>query len=579
MIDKKLLTYAKEVKSELFLAVVFKYILFSLNVALIVSASWMIDQIFRERIVDKKELFIFAFIVVSIAILRVIVHRISSTNGFVIATKVQTKIRKKIYDKTLELELGYLEKSGTSSLVSLSVEGVEMLEVYFARYLPQLFYSLTVPFLLFTILMNIDITSPLVMLLSVPLIPISIIFFMKSAKKTMVKFWGSYEALSGEFLENIQGLVTLKLYSKDREKSDEMKSNSEQFRQNTMKVLSMQLFSIFIMDFFSLVGASAGILIAIHGFANNQISFSDTIVIIMLSSEFFLPMRMLGALFHAGMNGVAAFGNISRFLSEKGEISQDDGEKLGEIESLSWENVTFSYDEKRSVLKNISFDIKKGEKIAIVGKSGSGKSTIGSILLRFFDVKRGTVQINNKQTSSIDIKSLRDSIAVVSQHTYVFDSTIRENLRLAKEDATEEEMLHALKVAGLEKFIVSLPDGLDAKTGEWGKLFSGGQKQRIALARAILKESSFYIFDEATSNVDADNEAEIWKNIFEMAKERTAIIISHRLTTLQHVDRILLLDDGELVEVGTHNELIEQDRIYASMYKEQSNIEAVGGEK
>lgn len=577
MINKKLLSYASVVKKELFEAVFLKYALFLLNLTLVWISAWLIEGMFSENDPGERVVF-FITVAVAIAVLRFLINlRISST-GFKISTKVQTRIRRDIYDKVLDLELEYIEKSGTSSLVSLAVEGVEMLEVYFARYLPQLFYSLTVPFVLFAVLFNLEWRAPLVMLLSVPLIPISIIFFMKKAKRIMKSFWNTYEGMSSDFLENVQGLVTLKLYNRDVDISVKMRENAEKFRERTMKVLSVQLSSIFIMDFFSLLGAAVGIVVVVISFMNGRVDLGSAVIIILLSSEFFIPMRMLGALFHAGMNGVAASDNIFSFLNEVGK-SRPGEMQAEEVKRISFKDVTFSYDGKRDVLKDVSFDISKGDKIAIVGKSGSGKSTIGSLILRFSDVEKGRIEINGTELSEYDKKDLRKQIAMVSQHTYVFNSTIRDNLLVANENATDDQMFDALRTAGLEDFVRSLPEGLDAATGEWGKLFSGGQKQRIALARAILKDSSFYIFDEATSNVDADNEADIWKNIFEISKDRTSIIISHRLSVVKNLDRILVVEEGRLVESGTHDELIKSSGLYAQMYSEQSELESEVGEQ
>lgn len=575
MINKKLLSYASVVKKELFEAVFLKYALFLLNLTLVWVSAWLIDGMFSEK---EPDVIVFISSAVVIAVLRFLINLRISGTGFKISTKVQTKIRQDIYDKVLDLELEYIEKSGTSSLVSLAVEGVEMLEVYFARYLPQLFYSLTVPFVLFAILFNLEWRAPLIMLLSVPLIPISIIFFMKKAKKIMKSFWNTYEVMSRDFLENVQGLVTLKLYNRDADRSAQMKENAENFRKRTMKVLSIQLSSIFIMDFFSLLGAAVGIVAVVLSFMNGRVELGSAVIIILLSSEFFLPMRMLGALFHAGMNGVAASDNIFSFLNEAG--SSRSGEvPVDGVENIAFKDVTFSYDGKRDVLKNVSFDISKGDKIAIVGRSGSGKSTIGSLILRFSDVENGRIELNGTELSEYSKKDLRKAVTMVSQHTYVFNSTIRENLLIANEKATDDQMFDALRTAGLEDFVRSLPDGLDAATGEWGKLFSGGQKQRIALARAILRDGSFYIFDEATSNVDADNETDIWRNIFEISKDRTSIIISHRLSAVKDLDRILVVDEGCLAESGTHDELIKSNGLYAQMYREQSELESEGGEQ
>lgn len=579
MINKKLLKYAAKVKSELCIAVILKYVLFFANLLFVFAAASLLESVLEENTDTSERLQFFIVAALIAAVARFLASIGTNRNTFAITKKVQNAIRSDIYAKILDLGAGYLEKSGTSQLVSLAIEGVEMLEVYFAHYLPQFLYSVTVPFILFAILFKISISAPTAMLLSVWLIPVSIVFFMKRAKKTMQRFRNTYEELYGSFLENIQGLVTLKLCNRDGDVSENMRKNSETFRQRTMKVLSLQLTSIFIMDFFSLVGAATGIFIVIHSFMNGNADLKGTIVILMISAEFFLPMRMLGALFHAGMNGVAAFENISAFLDQTSSSYRCSGKTAPErIESVVVKDLTFSYDGKRDVLDDVSFEIGKGESVALIGSSGSGKSTIGSLILRLFDTPAGKILINGRDISDFDIQALRDKIALVSQHTYIFNSTIRENLLIAKSDATDEEMLDALEIAGLRDFVTSLPLGLDSKTGEWGSLFSGGQKQRIAIARAVLKESSLYIFDEATSNLDAENEEKIWKNIKEISQNKTSIIITHRLSMIKNCNKIIVLDKGHIAESGTHEKLLENRGIYFRMFTEQSELETEGVE-
>lgn len=579
MINRKLLLYAAKVKAGLIEAVILKYILFASNLLFVWFGAKTVETLLQSGDKSKlaSELAVFAAVAASVAVIRCLINIEEARNSFRTAAKVQTDIRNDIYGKILDLGIGYLDKADSSSLVSLAVEGVEMLEVYFARYLPQLFYSMTVPFVLFAILFNFDRVSPTVMVASVWLIPVSIVFFMQKAKKIMRNFRNTYEEMSGNFLENIQGLTTLKLYNRDGDVSEIMAKNSEIFRKRTMKVLSIQLSSIFIMDFFSLLGAATGILVVVNSFVHGNATLSGTVTILLLSAEFFLPMRILGALFHAGMNGVAAFENISDFICQTSSVHNNSGNAIPEnIESIVFDDLTFSYDGKRDVLKNVSFEIKKGERIAIVGSSGSGKSTIGSLILRIFEAEKGKIRINGRDIPEFDTQALLNKIALISQQTYIFDSTIRKNLALAKSDATEEEMLDALSIADLDSFVLSLPEKLDSKTGEWGSLFSGGQKQRIAIARAILKESSFYIFDEATSNVDASSEAEIWKNIAEISANKTTLIITHRLSMIKNCDKIIVLEKGRIVESGKHEKLMENKGLYFKMFSEQSLLESNG---
>lgn len=552
-----------------------KYTLFFTNILFILAISNVVKEVFVSSNISATAILLFSIEITTLAIVRFLVKKHIAVNNFNTAVKVQNKLRDDIYNKISELGVEYIEKRGTSSLTTLTVEGVEQLEIYFSKYIPQLFYALSVPFILLLIVGNIDIKAALLMFCMVPLIPISIIFFMKKAKKTMGKFWNSYESMSEQFLDSIQGLTTLKLFNRDKAKSLELKEKGETFRRKTMKVLSLQLSSIFIMDFFSLIGATLGIIVALIGFSNNEISVMQAIFILLLASEFFLPMRQLGALFHAGMNGVAASDNIFKFLNEKSNMKNSGKNKIESFSVLNFKNINFSYDGKRDVLKNVSFSIKKGEKVAIVGKSGSGKSTLISLLLRFFDVSEGKIEINGVDLKNIELESLRNIFATVSQKTYLFNDTVKNNLLIANPEATDKESFAALETAGLSTFVKSLPDGFEHVVGEWGNLLSGGQKQRLALARATLKRSDVYLFDEATSNVDADNEEEIWNRIFDISNDKTAFIVSHRLSVVEKCDKIIVLDNGKIKEQGTHSELIENRSLYYKMHNEQSQLEKV----
>ncbi len=573
MINRNLLKYLKLVKKETLLAILMKYTLFFTNILFILAISNAVKEVFLSSNFSASTILLFLLEIIILVIIRFFVKRFAAVNSFNTAVKVQNKLRDDIYSKLSELGIEYIEKRGTSSLTTLAAEGVEQLEVYFSKYIPQLFYALSVPFLLLLIIGNIEIKAALLMFCMVPLIPLSIVFFMKKAKKTMGMFWNSYENMSEQFLDSIQGLTTLKLFNRDKAKSLELKEKSENFRRKTMKVLSLQLSSIFIMDFFSLIGAALGIIVALISFSNNEISIMQTVFILLLASEFFLPMRLLGALFHAGMNGVAASDNIFKFLNEKSNVKNSSKNKIENFSILNFKNVNFSYDGKREVLKNITFSVNKGEKVAVIGKSGSGKSTLISLLLRFFDVSEGKIELNGGDIKEIELTSLRNLFATVSQKTYLFNDTIKNNLLIAKPEANEDECFDALKMAGFSNFVKSLPEVLEHNVGEWGNLLSGGQKQRIALARAVLKQSDIYLFDEATSNVDADNEEEIWDRIFDISKDQTALIISHRLSVARKCDKIIVLDNGKIKEQGTHNELIGNRSLYYKMHSEQSLLE------
>ncbi|MDU6249883.1 MAG: ABC transporter ATP-binding protein/permease, partial [Paeniclostridium sordellii] len=422
-----------------------------------------------------------------------------------------------IYKKLLELGVNYNETVSTSSIVQISVDGVEALEVYFGRYLPQLFYSLLAPLTLFLVIAPINFKAAIILLICVPLIPISIAAVMKFAKKLLSKYWGIYTNLGDSFLENLQGLTTLKIFDLDEEKNNEMNKEAETFRKITMKVLSMQLNSIIIMDIIAFGGAAIGILIAISEFGKGNITMGQTIIIILLSSEFFIPMRLLGSFFHVAMNGIAAADKIFNLLDTKvekeKELPVELTNKLKNI-SISISDVDFSYDKERTVLNNLNIEIKNKSMVALVGESGCGKSTITNLLLKLNKPDKGNIILNGINLNDIPFDELRKKVSFISHSSYIFNSTIEENLRMGKLDASEEEMYRALKLANLYEFVINLEKKLQTPVGENGSFLSGGQKQRLALARMILTNSEVYIFDEATSNVDVESEDSILEAIY-----------------------------------------------------------------
>ena len=398
---------------------------------------------------------------------------------------------------------------------------------------------------------------------------------MKIAKKILKEYWGQYSDLGNTFLENLQGLTTLKVFDVDSERHKLMNEEAEGFRKITMKVLSMQLNSINVMDLIAFGGAALGSIVALLQFRALEISLGGMIVILLISAEFFIPLRLLGSYFHIAMNGIAAADRIFKVLeADEGKVSSDSN--LDEISNISLCNVSFSYDGKREVLKDISLSINKGEYVAIVGESGSGKSTIASLILNSYEASKGSITLNGEDINSIDFSTLYNKISTISTNSYIFNGTVRDNLLIAKRDATLEEINYALKKANLLDFINSKEEELDLEVGEGGLKLSGGQRQRLALARTILANREVIIFDEATSNIDVESENMIWKSINEISKEKTVIVISHRLANVKNADRIYMLDKGLLVEVGNHKSLMERKNKYYSMVNYQNDLE-VGG--
>lgn len=516
-------------------------------------------------------------IVVMIAlVVKWVSHYLYGCYSYQASANARTTLRRLIYQKLLRLGMAYQQVEKTSGIVQLSIEGVEQLEIYFGKYIPQFFYSLLAPITLFVCLSFISFKAALVFMLGVPLIPLSIVAIMKVAKRILKAYWNNYANLGETFLENLQGLTTLKVYNQDERKHKEMNEEAEGFRQITMKVLSMQLNSINVMDLIAFGGSAIGTIVALYEFKRGMLQVGDLIVIILLSSEFFIPLRLLGSYFHIAMNGMAASDRIFALLDapeeEEGALEMMPSSPQTVIQ-LS--HLNFSYDGERQVLQDISLDLKSGGLTAIVGESGSGKSTIASLLLAQRRVANGSILINNLPLSDVRKEELYRYVSLVSAHSHIFKGTIRENLLMAREGVTTDEMMQALRTARLESFVMQLPQGLDTEVSDNGSSLSGGQKQRLALARVILADRPVIIFDEATSNIDVESEEAIWESIYELAKQKTVLVISHRLASVKEAKVIYVLNEGQLVESGTHHELMHRGGHYARMVEKQHQLESM----
>ncbi|MGL6107035.1 ABC transporter ATP-binding protein/permease [Romboutsia sp.] len=576
MVNKRLLTLSKESQKYVYLTVLMNWISIICNIGIVLFVGNIIDKLFNNDL--NFNIGFYGVYLGSLILIRFICNYMSGKFSYHSSANVRTSIRESIYKKLLTLGVNYNDTISTSSTVQISVDGVEALEIYFGRYLPQLFYSLLAPLTLFAVIAPISFKSAIVLLICVPLIPISIASVMKFAKKLLSKYWGIYTNLGDSFLENLQGLTTLKIFDLDEEKNIEMNKEAETFRNITMKVLSMQLNSITIMDLIAFGGAAIGILIAISEFSKGNITIGSTVVIILLSSEFFIPMRLLGSFFHVAMNGLAAADKIFALLDtkveEEKELSRSAKQKLKNI-SISIKNINFSYNEERQVLHNVNLEIENKSMVALVGESGCGKSTITNLLLKLNKVDKGNILLNGINLNDIPFDELRKKVSFISHSSYIFNSTIEENLRMGKENASEEELYNALKKANLYDFVMGLDKKLQTPVGENGSFLSGGQKQRLALARMILTDAEVYIFDEATSNVDVESEDSILETIHAIAKEKTVVVISHRLANVKNADKIYVLDKGYIVESGNHKELMNNSSVYANLYTNQEKLEDI----
>lgn len=570
MIKTRLIKLLADSKKYIFYQILWQWISLLCQVLLVFEAAKLIEAAFLGEF--QTELLLRTIPVLAAAMAgRFICDRQVAYASFRASVDVKRILRDKIYEKLLKLGAAYRENVATSEVVQVAAEGVEQLETYFGRYLPQFFYSLLAPVTLFIILCSVNFKASLVLLLCVPLIPVSIVMVQKFAKKLLNKYWGIYTELGDSFLENLQGLTTLKIYQADEKKAAEMEEESQKFRRITMKVLTMQLNSTSVMDIIAYGGAAVGMIVALTEFFAGRVSISGTIMIILLASEFFIPLRLLGSFFHIAMNGMAASDKIFALL-DLPEPNEKEGQlKKGET-AISLKDVRFSYERTREILRGVCMDFPAGSFTALVGVSGCGKSTIAGILMGRNAGYTGEIKLQGLELSRIDETSLMQNITLVSHNSYLFKGTVKDNLRMGKPDADEKEMMEALKRVNLWGFL-GTQQGLDTNVLEKGSNFSGGQCQRLALARALLHDTPVYIFDEATSNIDVESEEQIMAVIRELAKQKTVILISHRLANVVDADRIYMLQNGQVAQYGTHEELMKERGAYQELYTYQEELE------
>ena len=514
-------------------------------------------------------------ILVLVVVIRFICERMGARSSYLACVDVKRILREKIYEKMLKLGASYSEQVSSSEVVQVVAEGVEQLETYFGKYLPQLFYSLIAPLTLFIILCRVSLKASVILLICVPLIPIFIVVVQKIAKKLLNKYWSIYTGLGDSFLENLQGLTTLKIYQADQQKADEMDVESQNFRRITMKVLTMQLNSTSVMDIVAYGGAAIGMAVAVSEFLKGNISVAETLCIVLLASEFFLPLRLLGSFFHIAMNGMAASDKIFKILDlpepQAGEKTLPDGAL-----DVTLKDVHFSYEEDREILKGIGLNLPAGSFVSLVGESGCGKSTIAGILAAKNRGYNGEITIGGVLLNEVNETNLMQRVVLVRHNSYLFKGTVEENLKMAKPDATKEEMEAVLQKVNLLGFLQT-QDGLQTQLLEKASNLSGGQCQRLVIARALLRtDSAVYIFDEAASNIDVESEELIMNVIHELAKTKTVLLISHRLANVVKSDKIYFLKDGEIKESGKHDELMIRNGAYRHLYESQMALENYG---
>lgn len=572
MIDKRLIRMVPESKKYVAGNVLMQWISLAANVVLMMSITRFFASLYAKN-VTGKDFAVFAVIAVMAVTVRFFCAIGASRMGFLSSKKVKKTLREAIYTKLLKLGAAYKEQIRTSEIVQVAVEGVDQLETYFGAYLPQFFYAMLAPLTLFLVLLRVNVPSAVVLFVCVPLIPAAIAAVQTWAKKLLSKYWGQYTALGDTFLENLQGLTTLKIYQADAFKNKEMNEESEKFRKITMKVLTMQLNSITIMDIIAYGGAALGVFFSVTQYQKGGVDLAGALLVILLSADFFIPMRQLGSFFHIAMNGMAASEKIFRFL-ELPEAPKKAAEFPKNAEIVC-ENLRFSYEAGREILKGMDLRIPRGRFVAIAGESGCGKSTVASILMGRNRGYKGTIRIGDIELSDIAESSLMQNITYISHNSYLFKGTIRENLLMGNPNATEDEMWAVLEQTNLAAFLRN-EEGLDTKLAEKASNLSGGQCQRLALARALLHDSPVYIFDEATSNIDVESENDIMEQILLLAKKKSVLLISHRLANITKADIIYAMEQGEVKECGTHEELLRKNGLYQKMWTTQQRLERYG---
>ena len=567
MIDKELLRLLGSNKKYIFYTVGFMVLGLFANLSITAGICWSILLLAKNVIISD---YLLPMMIIAVGIVvRFIASCKTGDLKDTLGRKAKKDLRERTYRKIVTLGVRSTDGMSIAGLTQVALEGIEQLDLYYSSYIPQFFYAMLAPVILFFITVWIDWRVALVLLACVPLIPISIVAVSKYAKKIFAKYWGKYTSMGDSFLDSVQGLKELKIFNADAAQHEKMNANAEDFRKITMKVLVMQLASTTIMDMVAYGGAGLGIAFAVSGVVNRGLSPVSALFLILVAVDFFLPLRAFGSAFHVAMNGASAGRKILSLLEQPDPVW---GSEVPSGTALSLQDVTFSYDGQRDVLKKVNMIFPSKGMTAIVGESGCGKSTVVNMLYGAFRPQNGRVLVGGKPLESLSREGYYSKLAVVSYNTYIFNETIRSNFQLAKPDVTDEQIYEALALVNLSDFVQE-NGGLDKVIIEDANNISGGQKQRLALAVSLVADKQIYIFDEATSNIDVESEAIITKNIKILSKEKCVIVISHRLANVVPADCIYYMENGELKESGSHAELMEKNDGYAQLYMTQKKLE------
>lgn len=573
MFHKRLIREFKENQKNVWEMVFTQWIMLIANVLLMIQTAAFVAGMVRGGNLQSQSVRLLMVLAVVVAVRSLMSWR-NSKLSFETSRQVKARLRTMVYEKLMRLGSRYKIHFQTSEVVQITTEGVEQLEIYFGKYMPQFFYSMLAPITLFVIVGTMSLKVAIVLLICVPLIPLSIVAVQKFAKKMLAKYWGTYTEMGDSFLECLQGLTTLKIYQADERYAKKMDEEAEKFRKVTMRVLIMQLNSISIMDLVAYGGAAVGIILSILEYQKGAVDLAQCFFIIMISAEFFLPLRLLGSFFHIAMNGNAAADKIFRLIDSEEDAAEKSEGLDGESDEITFANVSFSYEPGKQILSGINFKAEHGL-TALVGESGCGKSTTTLLLMGDRQADDGQILLGDTPIEQIAPNALRRKITRIRHDSYLFAGTVRENLQMGKADATDTQMKEALREVNLLEFIEK-SGGLDFVLLEKASNLSGGQRQRLALARAILHDTPIYIFDEATSNVDVESENDIMAVVRKLAKTKTVLLISHRLANVVSADQIYVLKNGEIVEAGRHETLCKTEGYYDKLFRQQSALEQFG---
>ena len=589
MIHKRLTRSVPKSKKWILLSALSSWISLLCNTAITFVTVRFIFGLYNSSL-DKKTVLVLLFVALTALIIRVIAVRKRSYFSYRAGTEVKRTLRSMLYDKFISLKLNYSQYISMAEVTQIGTDGIEQLDSYFGAYLPQFFFSMAAPVTLFIILAPINFFAALVLFVCVPLIPLSIAAIQTVAKRILKRYLDVYTGLGDSFLDNLRGLITLKAYADDEAQHRELNAEAENFRRVTMRVLTMQLNSIFVMDTVAYGGTALGTIVSLYQLRAGNLSIEGALLFILLCAEFFLPLRALGSFFHIAMNGITAANRLFELMDVKSDSAsvlseaelEETAKKIkGSQPILEVKNLNFNYNESKQALKNISLEFLKPGFYGIAGESGSGKSTAAALLMGLQKNYSGEILL-----SGIEAKKLPDEFRarymnLVSTESFLFGASVRENLLIANPSASDEELMSVLKEVLLDEFILNRNSSGDGNSGldfyieSGGKNLSGGQVQRFALARALLHDTDIYIFDEAVSNIDVESEELILSTLYELSKTKIIIFISHRLANIENADHIYVFEKGEIKEEGTHSSLIEKNGIYARMYLQQKDLEKI----